>query len=319
MAKRRYKLVMKSSYRKVDHERLRNVSDQVNFVLADSEEQMLREAEDADIIMGIGAEAREVFGAAKRLKWIQIGGAGAEFVLFPELIESDVILTNARGIFSEPIADHVFAMLLALTRGMKKAFEDQRKHVWAHVEAQELAGKVMGIIGPGGIGTAVAKRALGFGMRVVAVRRRAELPFEYAEKVWGREGLGELLRVSDAVAICAPHTRETRGMIGHAELELMKPTAYLLNVGRGKIVDEEALIEFLKAQRIAGAGLDVFANRRPAPESEFWELENVVITPHMAGNSPEVFERRTELYCENVRRFAAGEELLNVVDKQAGY
>ena len=315
----KYKLVMKDAYRKVDHDRLMGVSERVDFVPVHSHDELLKEAKDAHILMGLGAELREVFGVCEQLMWVQVGGAGVEWAVCPEIANSDVVLTNARGIFSEPIADHVFALLLSLTRGMAKAFANQRAHMWQGYPAQELSEKVMGIIGPGGIGTAVARRAAGFGMRVVAVRRRAELPLEYADNVWGREGLGTLLKMSDVVAICAPLTKETRGMIGWGELALMKKTAYLINVGRGAIVDEEALLEFLKEGKIAGAGLDVFGTRRPPQDSELWDMENVIITPHIAGNSPEVQERRTELYCENIRRFVAGERLLNEVDKKAGY
>jgi len=315
----KYKLVMKDSYRKVDHDRLMAVSDDVDFVPVYSRDELLKEARDAHIVMGVAAELRDILGVCERLMWVQVGGAGVEWALFPEMVKSDVVLTNARGIFSEPIADHVFALLLGLTRGLPRALANQRAHVWESFGAHELSGKVMGIVGPGGIGAAVARRAAGFGMRVVAVRKRADVPLEHADNVWGREGLGTLLKMSDAVAICAPLTKETRGMIGWKELALMKETAYLINVGRGKIVDEEALLEFLKGKKIAGAGLDVFGTRRPPQDSELWDLDNVIVTPHMAGNSPEVFERRTELYCENVRRFVAGEQMLNVVNKEAGY
>jgi len=315
----KYKLVMRDDYRKVDHDRLRRVSERIDFVPVRSRDELVNEVKDAHILMGVGAELREIFGECRRLMWVQVGGAGVEWALFPEMVKSDVVLTNARGIFSEPIADHVFAMVLALTRGLLKALANQRKHVWEGFGGQELSGKVMGIVGPGGIGSAVARRAVAFGMRVVVVRRRPELPLKFADNVWGREGLGTLLRMSDVVAMCAPLTEETRGMIGWGELALMKKTAYLINVGRGEVVDEEALAEFLKEGKIAGAGLDVFGTRRPPQDSELWDMENVIMTPHMAGSSPEVQERRTALYCENIHRFVAGEPMINVVDKKAGY
>jgi len=183
----------------------------------------------------------------------------------------------------------------------------------------ELCGKTLGIVGLGGIGSEVAKRAKAFGMRVIATRRRPDRRSEFADEVRGADELGWLLGESDFVAVCSALTHETRHLIGAEELKRMKATAYLINIGRGGLVDEGALVAALRGGEIAGAGLDVF-EREPLPsESPLWEMPNVMITPHDAGSSPRSHERLMEVFLENLRRYVAGEPLLNVVDKRAGY
>jgi phosphoglycerate dehydrogenase-like enzyme len=253
---------------------------------------------------------------------VQSGGAGVEWFLTPDFIASPVVLTNAAGVYAVPIADHVMALVLHFSRQFNNLLRKQAKREWAEwgeFGAGELLDKTLGIVGLGGIGAEVARRAKGFGMRVIAVRRRPQLTSEHADEVRGAEDLAWLLAESDFVALCSALTHSTRHLIGQAELRLMKPTAYLINIARGGLVDEAALVTALQSAEIAGAGLDVFEEEPLPKESPLWDMPNVMITPHDAGSSPRSGERLMDLFCENLRRYIAGEPLLNVVDKEAGY
>jgi phosphoglycerate dehydrogenase-like enzyme len=197
---------------------------------------------------------------------------------------------------------------------------NQIGHRWGEdTEPDELVDKTLGIVGLGGIGTEVARRAKAFGMRVIATRRRPQLPSEFADEVRGADDLHWLLGESDYVALCSALTQNTHKLVGEEELKKMKPSAYLISIGRGGLIDELALITALKTGLIAGAGLDVFAEEPLPTDSPLWDMPNVLITPHTAGSSPRSHERLMDLFCENVRRYLAGEELLNVVDKGEGY
>ncbi len=264
----------------------------------------------------------DLWKAAPALRWVQSGGAGVEWFLTPDFVASPVILTNARGIYATPIADHVMAFILHFSRGFHRLLRRQLEHEWEDWErrsADELCGKTLGIVGLGGIGSEVAKRARPFGLRIIAVRRRPEMASEYANEVRGADELEWLLRESDFVALCSALTGETRQLIGEAQFGLMKPTACLINIGRGGLVDERALINSLTTGKIAGAGLDVFEKEPLPADSPLWEMPNVMITPHDSGSSPRSHERLMSLFLENIRRYITGEPLLNVVDKRAGY
>jgi phosphoglycerate dehydrogenase-like enzyme len=301
--------------------KLRSASDSLVVEKAATMEDALAKAAGAEVIHP-GRWSDDLWKSAPRLKWVQSGGAGVERFLTPDFIASPIVLTNARGIYAIPIADHVIAFVLHFSRVFNMLLRKQIGHAWAdwgECDPDELVGKTLGIVGLGGIGTEVAKRAKGFDMRVIATRRRPELPSDYADEVRGADELPWLLRESDYVALCAALTPGTRHLIGEEQLELMKPTAYLINIGRGGLIDEQALIAALREERIAGAGLDVFAREPLPPESPLWDMPNVLITPHTAGSSPRSHARLMDLFCENLRRHAAGEPLLNVVDKAAGY
>ena len=242
-----------------------------------------------------------------------------EGLLTPGFAAGPVTLTNAQGIYATPIAEHVIALMLCFSRGLNYLIRNQEAREWRHSRVVELSGSTLGIIGIGGIGNEVARRAKGLGMRVVATRRRPDRPSEFADEVRGSEALPWLLRESDYVALCAALTADTRHLIGAPELAMMKPGAYLINIGRGGLVDEAALVTVLREGRLAGAGLDV-CSQEPLPgDSPLWDLPSVVITPHLAGSSPHSHGRLMDLFCENLRRYLGGEELLNVVDKAAGY
>ncbi|MBX6772252.1 MAG: D-2-hydroxyacid dehydrogenase [Chloroflexi bacterium] len=296
-------------------ERIRAAVPGVEVVVAHDQDEALREIVDADAVYG--RVDRDLLAAARRLRWIQSPVIGLERTMFPELIEHPVILTNPRGIFADDIADHVMALVTGFARQIPRLIRFQLQHRWEprDYRVMHLPDCTLGIVGLGGIGSAVAKRASAFEMRVIAVdARRTEAPPEVSA-LWPPSHLFDLLGQSDFVVICAPETPETRGLFDTAAFRAMKPTAYLINVGRGRIVRLDALVEALRAGELAGAGLDVFEIEPLPPDHPLWDMENVVITPHVAGVGPYTAERRHQVLLENLRRFVANEPLLNVVDK----
>lgn len=269
---------------------------------------------------------QEAFGAARRLRWVHSPAAGVGSLLFDGMRASAVILTNSRGTHAEAMAEHALGLIVALFRKFPEALAHQRAHRWGHEEMIEGApcrlvrGATIGVVGPGGIGSAVARLAAAFGARVEVVRRRPELGApEGASAVYGPGALRERLPHWDVLVLAAPLTAETRGLIGRAELEAMKRDAILVNVGRGKLVKEAELVDALRAGVIRGAALDVVEHEPLDPSSPLWDLPNLLITPHISGLRPDHWAIATSLFMENLRRFDAGEPLLNVVDKERGY
>jgi phosphoglycerate dehydrogenase-like enzyme len=310
-----------AAFRAADEDlaRLRAISDSLIVERSESPKQAMELARDAEIVFA-GHWSDDLWKNAPRLKWVQSGGAGIERFMTPDFIASPIILTNAAGVYAIPIADHVMAFVLHFSRGFNRMVRNQIGHRWGEdTEPDELVDKTLGIVGLGGIGTGVARRAKAFGMRVIATRRRPQLPSEFADEVRGADDLRWLLGESDYVALCSALTQNTHKLVGEEELKEMKPTSCLINIGRGGLIDEPALITALKTGLIAGAGLDVFAEEPLPTDSPLWDMPNVLITPHTAGSSPRSHERLMDLFCENVRRYLAGEELLNVVDKGEGY
>jgi phosphoglycerate dehydrogenase-like enzyme len=255
------------------------------------------------------------------LRWLQQDFAGSDWLLnFPEVIEKDFILTNASGVHAIPIAEHILAMMLALARDFPYSFRKQRLHQWGRRgRVIELDGAILGVIGLGKIGEKAAEKAKGLNMKVLAIRRNPERSSPFVDGMYGPEGLPDLLSQSDWVVVCAPMTPETKGMIGEKELRSMKKSAYIINIARGSIIQEGALIKALQEGWIAGAGLDVFEKEPLPPDSPLWDMENVILTGHFAGSTPFYFERVLEIFLENLRRYQSGEPLINVVDKQRGY
>jgi phosphoglycerate dehydrogenase-like enzyme len=260
--------------------------------------------------------------AAPTLRWVHLPSAGVERYMIDAVQASGVTLTSSRGIYSVWGAEHVIGMMLMFNRCLKAAYDAQKAARWdeqLYLALRTLRGQTLGIVGLGGIGTQLAIRARAFEMDVVAVKReRGEKP-PYVDRLWGQDGLGELLAASDHVAITLPLTPRTRGLIGASELARMKPTAYLYNIGRGAVVDEPALIHCLEDAKIAGAGLDVFTEEPLPPASPLWRLPNVIITPHHGASSPGEYVDAAQLFARNLRRYRAGEELVNVVDFERGY
>ncbi len=296
--------------------------DAVAVAVADGE-ACRREIVDADAFFG--TITPDVLAAATRLRWIQSPYIGQERFMFPALAAHPSVMTNTRGIYSDDIADHVLGFVLMLARGFHRYQRHQQQHHWQTfpggypTDMIHLPDATLGIFGLGGIGYAVATRAHAFGMRVVAVDpRRVDRPPEVSE-LWPPDRLADMLGVSDFVAICAPETPETRGVFDAQVIGTMRSNGYLINIGRGKIVKLDDLVDALRAGRIAGAGLDVFETEPLPPDHALWDMPNVLITPHVAGAGPHTQERIRAIVVENLRRFVDGAPLINVVDKERWY
>jgi phosphoglycerate dehydrogenase-like enzyme len=277
----------------------------------------------ADIEIAAGDFPRELLLRAPNLRWYQQWGAGADWLLkTPEAADRDWTLVNASGVHAVPISEHIFALLLAFARGLNGAFKMQQQHQWkkaARGELFELAEKTLLLVGVGAIGERTAQVAAALGMRVWGVRRDPAVAAAGVEAMFGPEKLLEVLPQADFVVLTVPLTHETQGMIGEAELRAMKPSAYLINIGRGGTVQTPALVQALREGWIAGAGLDV-VDPEPLPaDSPLWEMDNVILTGHYSGLTPRYFERAFAILLDNLQRYRAGQPLRNVVDKQLGY
>ncbi len=298
-------------------QRIRDVSERVEVAIVNDEKSVLEVVMDAEVVFG--KFNKELFSSAKRLRWVQTKGAGVDGLLFPDFIESNIALTSASGIHRIQISEMVVAMMLILTKQMHKFMRYKFEAKWQPHTPDELAGKTVGILGLGSIGSEIAKKTKCLGMKVIALRKHPNKKPDYVDEILGSEGLDRLLRQSDFVVLSLPLTGETRHMFGEEQFRSMKPTAYVINTGRGALIDTNALLKALKEGWIAGAGLDVFENEPLPADSELWKLDNIVITPHVAGASPYYDERAVEVFCDNLKRYIAGKPLRNVVDKKAGY
>ena len=276
---------------------------------------------DADIVLGIVTP--KLFSAAKKLRWVQSISSGVDSFMYPEFINSDVLLTSEKGLVGEHLADHAFGLLLALTRQLAAA-RDLGPDSWNNrpgLRAQEveLTGLNLGIIGFGGTGRAVAKRAHAFGLRIRAIDKDLMDGTDSVNKVESAEALDDLLAWSDILAICCPLTEEPDKLINQETLGQLKTGAYIINVTRGEIIDEDSLVDALKSGHVRGAGLDV-TPREPLPaESELWRLPNVVMTPHTAGASQYRASRNLERFISNVEKFRQNLPLDGIIDKVEGY
>lgn len=281
--------------------------------------KLMRETADADAI--IGAPAREVLAAARNLKWLQITSAGVFPYLHPEVVASDIVMTNAKTLSSAAIADHGFGMLLALTRKLNHFIAARPKEEWqrGNLSLEELENKTALIIGTGGIGSHVARRAKAFGMRTIGVDPKEFPPRQSFDRMVYPDRLDEVVPEADVVFLCVPHTRESEGMFGGAQFEKLKRGSYFIALSRGRIYSQAGLIKALDSKRLAGAGVDV-TDPEPLPKGNpLWKFDNIVITPHVATQGNLGTPLRIELYKDNIARFAAGEQLRNVVDKRKGY
>lgn len=287
--------------------------------------EIAKEIVDADAMVGVRLTP-ELLKQAKQLKWLHISSAGVEphggqTGLFPELISSSVIVTNAKNVYGPQIADHAFAFLLALTRKLNVTIPRQHLEEWGGGRSGmfELAGKTAVIIGVGGIGSQIAQRAHGFGMTVIGVDIRDIPPSTTVQRVVPPDMLDSVLPEADVVFVSVPHTRKSEGMMGARQFELMKQGSYFIAMSRGKIYDHQALVKALDSKRLAGAGLDA-TDPEPLPKGHaLWKFPNVVITPHTSGGSDNLQARQNHIVKENIRRFGAGLPLLNMVDKEAGF
>jgi len=279
----------------------------------------------------------ELLRPARRLQWVQAPTASLEHYLFPELIAHPLCLTNMRGIFSDVVAEHALGLLFSISRNLHIYARQQAQRIWSPAGGESersdfitgpglvseidrrhrtLQGATLGIIGCGGIGSALARKAASLGMQILALDRQALSLSDVPGEVWPPERLPELLRLSDYICIAAPHTPETQHLIRRPQLRQMRPTAWLLNVGRGSIVALEDLTQALHAGELAGAALDVLEVEPLPADHPLWTLPNVILTPHVAAADIQVPQRHLQLLLENVRRFSTGQPLLNIVQKQ---
>ncbi len=275
---------------------------------------------EAEVIYGFRLP-ENIIARAPKLKWFQTMSAGVDRFLDEDFKRSPVVMTSVSGIHATPIGEFVLGLMLMLAKQVPLAFRQKQQKLWKSYLATELRGKTAGIVGLGNIGREVARLAKAFGMRVVATRRSVgkSKRARYVDRLYSREHLRRLLADSDFVVLTLPLTRETQRIIGEAELRSLKPTAYLINVARGNLIDEAALVRALQECRIAGAGLDVFATEPLPADSPLWELPNVIISPHIAGGMADYVDRATDVFVENLRRYLSSKRLINVVNKERGY
>ena len=276
----------------------------------------------AEVLLGWQFDAgdvRHAFGCADRLRWIQWGGAGVDAALFPALVESGVTLTNLRGVFDRTMAEYTLGMILAFAKDFRRTDALQRERAWSHRLTEKVAGTRALVVGAGSIGRAIGRTLRAAGIAVEIVGRSARDGDPEFGRVHGNEDLDRLLGSADWVVLITPLTPQTRGMFGAARFAAMKPTARFFNLGRGAMVDEPAMIEALENGVIAGAGLDVFAEEPLPATSSLWEMENVIVSPHMSGDFHGHKATMAEVFIENFHRYRAGEPLVNVVDKRLGF
>lgn len=272
---------------------------------------------DVEVLYGHLGEAD--FAKARALKWVQQPHAGVEGFMYPAFKASEVILTNCRGLYGRQISEHAFALLLALTRRIPEHVEARRRKHWEILPCLELAGMTMGVLGLGGIGRAIADRARAFELRVVAVDPEPVERPESVERLGRLDWLPEFLGQSNVLMVCCPSTPETHRLLSYEQFERLPEGSYLINVSRGKVIDEGALVAALRSGRLAGAGLDVTYTEPCPPDSPLWTEPNVILTSHSAGQSQHVRRRAMQLFVDNLHRYVKGEALVNVVDKRKGY
>ena len=296
---------------------------EIEFVHCPSREDTAQWIGDVDIYLGW--LDRAAFLAAKKLKWIQSPSTGVNhYLAIPELVESDVLLTSASGTHGPGLAESALGMIFAFTRRIRDAGFAQQDHQWAIRQIRpklvELTGSTMGIIGFGNMGRSLAERAHAFGVRILATDYFPTDKPDYVEELWPRDRLDDVLRQSDYVVVTVPFTPETDGLIGAEQMALMKPTAMLIGMSRGGIIDQGALADALRSNRLAAAALDVCKPEPLPADSELWDLENLLIAPHIAGGSQFEQKRVLGIFDENLGRYLKGDlPLRNQVDKQLGF
>ena len=303
---------------------LGNLGLDVNVLVSNDPAKVREYARQADVIVN-GTSNPPLLSAAippaTRAKWIHSLWTGVDNVLCPEILASPLPLTNGRGVFRRPLAEWSVGAMLYFAYNMRRMVRQQQAGVWEVFTTEEIKGKTLGIVGFGGIGSTTAELARPFGMRIVALRRRPEL-FEknaLVDESFAPSQINELMSTSDYVLLTAPLTDETRGMIGAAQIAAMKPTGVLMNVGRGAVVDEPALIEALQSGKIRGAALDVFAVEPLPAGHPFYNMENVLLSPHTADHVQDFIHLAVECFLDNLHRFQTNQPLLNLVDKHGGY
>lgn len=295
---------------------------ETGIIVGNHTEAFERTVGDANIIFnwsGSPALFRDVFKMCSSLHWVHSRAAGLDDVLFPELVASSVPLTNGTGVFSAPLGEFVLGAILFFAKDFRRLVRNQSAGIWEPFDITEIAGQTAGIVGYGDIGRAVATRLHAMGVRILAARRTAHHADPLIERFYGSDSLPEMIAQCDYVIVAAPLTPETRGLLGAREFAAMKPTALVVNVGRGAVIDEEAMIRALSEKRILGAALDVFTTEPLPAGHPFFQMDNVLLSPHSADHTAEWLNRAMQFFLTQFDRFAKGHPLLNVVDKKRGY
>jgi len=277
---------------------------------------------DVEILVAWGFNnIRPFYGQARNLRWIHAMTAGVESLLFPETQNSPVLLSNSKGIHGIPMAEHVLGLMLSFTRRLNLLHRQQQQHLWSRPaidDLHEINGKTIAIVGLGSIGHEIAKKAKAMDMTVIAAKREMTKEL-FVDRLYPPEQLLEMLADADFVVVTLPLTDTTKNLFGRDQFAAMKPSAYFINVSRGSVVQEDALLTALQSNQIAGAGLDVFVEE-PLPEiSPFWDLPNVIITPHLSAISPVYLDRALKLFADNLACYLSGKPLLTPIDKARGY
>jgi phosphoglycerate dehydrogenase-like enzyme len=301
---------------------LEHLTDRVDIRCAATEDELRAALEGAEILLGWDFRADELrseWDHAATLRWIHWGGAGVDAVLFPELVESEVVLTNSRGIFDRAMAEYVLGIILCFAKGLPETIRSQAQRTWNYRLTEVIEGKNVIIVGVGSVGRAIARLLSGAGMKVSGIGRSARADDSVFGAIHGSEDLTEVVPEADYVVNVLPLTDHTRGLFSSAVFKAMRPTARLINVGRGATVDDGALVAALQNGEIAGAALDVFDTEPLPSDSPLWSIPQVIVSPHISGDYVGFPNDVARIFLENFERYCAGEPLLNVVDKRAGY
>ena len=315
-------LVMTSSIfhmEEKNQEIIRKTYSEVNLTVINQEEATEEMIDKAEIIFG--CPRVDFLAKARNLKWLQLHSAGADrYANKDYYCNKEVRVTNMSGVFGLPIAEHVFAMMLSFNRNLQEYAYQKLEHRWNGIDGtRDFYGATLGIIGLGDIGNEIAKRAKAFGARVLAVKRtKTDMP-EYVDELYLTENMDEVLKQSDYVVLALPSTGKTKGIITEEKLRIMKPGAFLVNIGRGALIDQDALIKALSEHWIAGAGIDVTTPEPLPQDSKLWDAPNLILTPHTSGGSPTNDQRRFNIFIENLNHYLKNETLKNVVDFKEGY
>jgi len=311
------RVIVIGSYSEADRARFREAAAPADLHFADRIDSVVDMLGETDGV--VGSVPGELLERAPKLRWVHSPAAGVNKDLSPQMLASDVVLTSSAGNGGIPLAEHAMMLMLMLDRSALRWIEAQRRHEWDRFTHGELNGKTVGIVGLGNAGSDLALKAKAFHMRVLGLRRRTNLPVEHVDRLYGRDELAEFLPECDFVVVTAPQTPGTAGMFDRAAFAAMKPSAYFICISRGGIADDDALLEALRNGEIAGAGLDAHGVEPLPPESPFWDLPNVIVTPHNGATTDGTARRGRDIVAENLRRFVRGEPLMNIVDKTAGY
>ncbi len=321
--------ILSARYREEDLARIREAAPQARLVNVSLEGFSDSSLDDVEVLLRgpiRTAGFDRLLARCPELRWVHSATAGVERVLTSDAAERGLIITNARGVFSEPIAEYTMMMILSIVRRLPELIELQRERTWQPLPARELRQVTIGIVGLGSIGRSVARLALAFGARVIGTRKETNAPKDLAEpipdgldRILGHDALSELLAEADFVVLALPLTPETDNLMDSARLAQMKPGSWLINVARGRLVDQRALLRALRDGPLEGAVLDTIWEEPLPSSSPLWDAPGLIITPHTSWSSGRVLDRSIELFCDNLARYRDGREMLNLVDPAAGY